>query len=199
MQRQSDRVRFLSFQALGWHEGPRKGLKRAPRISLFKVRDAFVPTPDRLNGMSLFIFSLALFPWFYSRTRRSGFIFWEKWCFHLYSEGVRKEKQTNKQKLLSRGNHQWNISRNFPRPDGKLSTLNRTISTKWMKNYPHQGRSLWNFRTLGTERKDLKEKCCFQTRKTEIRMVSCFSIATFFFLKAIEQYFQNSEGKQFST
>lgn len=109
------------------------------------------------------------------------------------------EKKKKTQKLLSRGNHQWNISRNFPRPDGKLSTLNRTISTKRMKNYPHQGRSLWNFRILGTERKDLKEKCCFQTRKTEIRMVSCFSIATFFFLKAMEQYFQNSEGKQFST
>ena len=61
--------------------------------SLFKVRDAFVPTPDRLNGMSLFIFFPALLPWFYSRTIRSGFIFWEKWYFRLYSEGVRKKNK----------------------------------------------------------------------------------------------------------
>lgn len=142
--------------------------------------------------MSLFIFSPALLPWFYSRIIRSGFIFWEKWYFHPYIQRVLEKKNCC----------QEDINEIFQET---FQTWWESFYIEWdhsnkadAKNYLHQGRSLWNFRTLGTERKDLKENSVFRQRKQRSKWFPVSQQQLFFFFKAMEQYFQNFKGKQFS-
>ena len=111
--------------------------------------------------------------WLHSRTTRSGYILGER-IFPSIFRGWEKIP-------TDRENHQWNISRKFPRAEGKVSTSKGTTPAQCMERDPQQGKSLWNFKTLGTHTtKILKRKVLLRTKEAEIKRVSYFSTATFF-------------------
>ena len=173
-------MRSPSFQALGWHKGPRKGLKRAPRSSLFKVRDDFLPTPDRLNGMSLFIFFPALLPWFYSRTVRSGFILWEKWYFQKwYSQRVLEKKIKTKAvvKRISSMKYFKKLSQTW----WESFYIKWDHSNKADEKLPTSRQVIVKFQNTGDRKKRFKRKILFSGKENRDQNGFLFLNSNFFF------------------